>query len=124
MGSPRPTPDPAIDEAALEALISRFYSRAREDGLLGPVFAAVIEDWEPHLAAITQFWCATMLGSRRYVGDAFAAHARHALTPAMFDRWLEIWSETVHSMFETEIAALLVSRADRIGHSLRARLFA
>ena len=56
MRSPGPAPDAAISEAALEALIGRFYARARADSLLGPMFAAAIDGWEPHLAAITDFW--------------------------------------------------------------------
>ena len=33
----------------LHRLLSRFYERARLDPLLGPVFAAHVDDWPRHL---------------------------------------------------------------------------
>lgn len=38
-----------IDEAMIERLVRRFYARVRDDDVLGPIFAAQIDDWEPHL---------------------------------------------------------------------------
>jgi hemoglobin len=38
-----------IDEAMIERLVRDFYARVRDDAVLGPVFTANIDDWEPHL---------------------------------------------------------------------------
>jgi hemoglobin len=116
-------PELEITEASLQALLKRFYGKARGDDLLGPVFAGAISDWEPHLRSIGEFWCAVMLGTRRYTGDAFSAHARHPLTPVMFERWLQLWGETAQEMFAPEPAAALQERAARIADSLRSGLF-
>ena len=44
-----------IDEAIIERLVRTFYDRVRTDPLLGPVFAAKIQDWEPHLQRMCAF---------------------------------------------------------------------
>ena len=41
-----------IDEAMIQRLVRGFYRRVREDPLIGPVFAARILDWEPHLRGL------------------------------------------------------------------------
>jgi len=38
-----------IDEAMIEKLVRAFYERVQTDPMLGPVFAARIKNWEPHL---------------------------------------------------------------------------
>ena len=38
-----------LDEALLTELVHRFYGKVRADTVLGPIFAARIEDWGPHL---------------------------------------------------------------------------
>ena len=38
-----------ITEPAIAALVERFYSKARRDPMIGPVFNAAVEDWDTHL---------------------------------------------------------------------------
>jgi len=45
-----------IDEAMIERLVRGFYARVRGDDVLGPIFAAKIDDWEPHLQKMFAFW--------------------------------------------------------------------
>jgi hemoglobin len=112
-----------ITEPALADLVSRFYARARQDELIGPVFNAAVDDWEEHLVKLTGFWSSVMLGTSRYKGNPFGAHQKHPLKPEMFERWLGLWSETVGEMFEPEAAEQLRQRAMRIGDSLQQGLF-
>lgn len=44
-----------IDQAMTERLVRTFYTRVRDDTRLGPVFAARLADWEPHLARMCDF---------------------------------------------------------------------
>ena len=39
-----------IDAGMIDRLVRTFYGKVRQDEVLGPVFAARIGDWEPHLA--------------------------------------------------------------------------
>lgn len=111
-----------ITEPALAELVRAFYGRATRDALLGPVFAA-IDDLEPHLQTITDFWVSSMLATRRYPGNPLAAHRRHPIRPEMFDRWLALWGQSVDALFEPAPASALKDKAARIADSLSLGLF-
>jgi len=114
-----------IDEAALEMLIPRFYARVREDGLIGPVFDAAVEDWPGHLERLVAFWSSVMLTSGRYKGNPMAAHLKHlrAITPPMFDRWLALWAEVTGQLLSPAAARALQAKAERIAESLKLALY-
>src|SRR3981189_567722 len=83
-----------ITELAIAALVERFYSKARRDPLIGPVFDAAVEDWDEHLRKLRDFWSSVMLTTGRYKGNPMAAHVKHPIEPAFFERWLALWRET------------------------------
>jgi hemoglobin len=114
---------PTIDEAVLPDLVDRFYARVRQDPEIGPVFNAAIKDWDVHLEKLAAFWSSVMLTSGRYKGNPFAAHVKHPLTPAMFERWLALWGQTVDEMFEPAVAAQFRAKAQRIAESLQLGMF-
>ena len=63
-----------IDEAMIDRLVRGFYARVREDALLGPVFAARIANWEPHLQQMCAFWSSVALMSGVYHGHPMQKH--------------------------------------------------
>lgn len=107
-----------LDQAALERLVRAFYAMARQDPLLGPVFAHVT-DWEAHIERITAFWSSVALMSGRYHGNPLRAHFPLGLTPEHFERWLVLFERTAEVECTPEGAALLTERARRIAESLR-----
>lgn len=113
--------DVQLTEPELEALVAAFYARVRADAQLGPIFNNAIDDWPGHLRKLTAFWSSVMLASTGYNGQPMAAHLRHhnAITPAMFERWLSLWSETAHAMIAPAAAAALQEKAKRIAESLQ-----
>jgi hemoglobin len=118
-----PMTDADITEARIDALVRAFYSKARVDPLLGPVFEAAVDDWEGHFDALGRFWASVMLGTRSYQGRPMQKHMQLPLEPAMFERWLELWSETAGEVFPPETAELFRARARQIGRSLSLGLF-
>lgn len=44
-----------IDEQMIDRLVRNFYSKVRRDPLIGPIFDARIQDWEPHLHRMCGF---------------------------------------------------------------------
>jgi hemoglobin len=114
-----------ISEAQIAVLIPRFYERVRADALIGPVFAAAIDDWPPHLEKLKAFWSSVMLTSGRYKGNPMAAHMKHLaiITPPMFDRWLALWGQVTDEMMPADIAGALQTRAERIAKSLKLALY-
>jgi hemoglobin len=110
----------------LAHLVESFYAVARDDALLGPVFAAAIHDWPHHLRALTGFWAAQLRGRGTYRGSPMAAHRALAqqsgaarLTPAMFERWLSLWRETTAQTMPPAEAAILQAQATRIAQVMR-----
>ncbi|MCY7338599.1 MAG: group III truncated hemoglobin [Sphingomonas bacterium] len=116
---------PDITEAQLEVLIPRFYERVRDDALIGPVFGNAIADWDLHLDKLVAFWSSVMLTSGRYKGNPVAAHSKQlsAITPPMFDRWLDLWAEVTSEVLLPAAADALQSKATRIAESLKLALF-
>jgi hemoglobin len=112
-----------LNEAQIARLVRAFYARARADDLLGPVFEAAVDDWEKHLARLTRFWSVVMLGAGRFDGNPMGAHARHPITPEMFDRWLALWADVTDELFGPAPAAAFQQRAARIAESLKLGLF-
>jgi hemoglobin len=108
----------AIDEAMIERLVRAFYDRARRDPLLGPVFEANVHDWEAHIAQICAFWSSVALMSGRYHGQPMVVHQPLPIDTPYFDRWLEIFTETVREICPPAAAAHFTGRAFRIADSL------
>ncbi|UYQ72654.1 group III truncated hemoglobin [Pelagibacterium flavum] len=114
-----------LSEDGLRLQVTRFYEKVRADGELAPIFADTVEDWDDHINRLTDFWSSVMLTSGRYKGNPFGAHLSFAsrLTPALFSRWLALWSQTAREIFDPVVANALEGKASRIAQSLRAGLF-
>lgn len=117
--------DDDFTEADLEKLIPAFYARVRRDPLIGPVFNAVVEDWDHHLDVLIAFWSSVMRTSGRYKGNPMAVHAKQIerITPEMFDRWLALWAEVTNDMLPADHAHAIQEKAGRIAESLKLGLW-
>jgi hemoglobin len=115
------TPE-GLDETMIRAVVDRFYSDARRDPVIGPVFNRIIaeEAWPQHLSTIADFWSSMLLGTGRYAGRPMPKHMAIAeLSDARFMRWLALFRRTVEDICPPEIAALFIERSERIGNSFR-----
>ena len=108
-----------LDDDILRDLVHRFYTRVRADAMLGPIFAARITDWAPHLDRMVAFWSSVALMTGRYHGRPVPAHTPLPLTAAHFAQWLALFRETAHEVCTPEGAALVIERAERIARSLQ-----
>ena len=117
--------DASIDEDSLARLVALFYGRVRQDPELGPIFNDAISDWPHHLAKLTDFWHSVVLTSGRYKGNPMLKHMSHQarIKPEHFDRWLALWDVATAEVMTPEDAALLQTKAARIGESLKLALF-
>lgn len=107
-----------IDEAMIDRLVRGFYARVQDDPLLGPVFAARIQDWEPHLQRMCAFWSSVALMSGRYHGQPMRVHAPLPIDAEHFDRWLSLFEDTARELCPPVAAAHFIERAQRIAESL------
>ncbi len=107
-----------IDEAMIEALIRAFYTRVRQDPLIGPVFEGRVHDWEAHMERLCAFWSSVALMSGRYHGQPMPVHLPLPIDTPHFDRWLEIFAATARDLCPPAAAAHFLERASRIADSL------
>jgi hemoglobin len=112
-----------ITEPAIAALVKRFYTKARRDPVIGPLFNSAVDDWDDHLKKLRDFWSSVMLTTGRYKGNPMAAHMKHPIQPGFFDRWLSLWHETAGELFASAPAAQFRAKAERIAESLKLAQF-
>jgi len=108
---------PDLREPMIGLLVRTFYERARQDDVIGPVFAAAVQDWDDHIAKITDFWSSVMLRTGRYNGRPMRPHLILPLEGRHFDRWLDLFEATAREVCEPEIAEAFIVRARRIADS-------
>jgi len=107
-----------LDDRLLRELVDRFYTKVRADELLGPIFAARIGDWGPHLERMGEFWSSVALMTGRYHGAPVPAHLGLPVGWGHFERWLALFRETAAEVCPPQGAAHVVERAERIARSL------
>lgn len=107
-----------IDEVLIRELVHRFYDRVRADELLGPVFAARINDWTPHLERMCAFWSSVTLHTGRYGGRPMQMHAPLPVSAVHFDRWLALFEATADDLCPPAAAAEFKTKARMIAGSL------
>lgn len=109
----------------IERLVVKFYAKVRKDGLLGDIFNHHIasDEWPAHLSKLTDFWEGHLLRGSNFRGNPVQKHIqvdqhlKQTMNEAHFDRWLELWSETLDSLYEGELAEKAKLAAHRMGQA-------
>jgi len=108
----------------LEFLLTGFYEVATKDEQIGHHFAEL--DLVSHLPVIVDFWEKILFGKPVYFGNPLLIHQKineiFPLKSEHFERWLEIFSQTVDKFFTGETAENAQLRARMIAHSLNQRI--
>jgi hemoglobin len=113
-----PAPQLCTEDEIVE-LVHAFYSRVRDDAVLGPIFDAHVSDWDGHLAKMVTFWSSALRGSKSYRGMPMPVHARlPGLTQGLFEHWLDLFFETTKGLPNRQMAERAVDLAQRIAQSL------
>ena len=108
-------------------LIHSFYAKIRKDDYLGPIFNTAIpeENWEGHLEKLTDFWETNLFGVPKFKGNPMIAHRNldkanaYKIDMEHFGHWLQIWFQTIDSLFIGEIA----DKAKRASRKMATGLF-
>ena len=110
--------------ADLENLLNEFYSVATRDERIGHHFAEL--NLENHLPIIVNFWEKVLFGKPVYFGNPLAVHQKinekSPLNLEHFQRWFEIFEQTVDELFAGDMADAAKLRAKMIAHSLNQNL--
>ena len=110
----------------IDALMARFYGRAMSDPVIGYLFTEVARlDLEHHLPVIGDFWESTLFGSgvySRHRRNPLLVHAeldrKSRLEPHHFQRWLELFIESIDESF----AGTRAEYAKQRGHAIARRM--
>jgi hemoglobin len=104
-----------ITDVLIRDVVVEFYRRARRDGRLGPVFEAHVRDWDVHLVRMQDFWSAALLRTGRYSGRPVEQHRSiSGLAAGDFDRWIELFEETVRDLCPPRQVDAFLVRAGRM----------
>ncbi|MGO4821440.1 MULTISPECIES: group III truncated hemoglobin [unclassified Flavobacterium] len=89
----------------IKLLVDSFYSKVQKDDFIGPIFNEKIGNrWPEHLEKMYGFWQTILLEVHSYSGSPFPPHKHLPVNKEHFDRWMEIFTTTVDSLFIGAIA--------------------
>ena len=100
----------------VQLLVRSFYNKVLSDDILSHYFSYVFaHHWEKHLNVLDTFWSNILFYTGGYDGNPLQTHQTlhhfKGLSSAAFDRWLQLFNQTVDELFEGEKAALAKQRA-------------
>lgn len=104
-------------------LVDSFYGKIREDKLLKEIFNSNIQDrWPQHLEKMYTFWQTVLLSEHTYYGSPFPPHAKMPIDKEHFDRWLQLWFDTIDENFTGEIADEAKWRASKMAEMFQFKI--
>jgi hemoglobin len=108
-------------------LVNSFYQKVKPDDKIGVFFTSVVDfSFEAHIPIMVNFWEAILLSGHAYKGNPMPKHiALHHILPLKhehFERWLQLWEETLTEMFEGPVADEALNRARTISALMQNKL--
>ncbi|MEM9820560.1 MAG: group III truncated hemoglobin [Bacteroidota bacterium] len=112
------------DKSDIKIFVDSFYTKVQKDALLGPVFAAKIQDqgWPKHLERMYSFWNTVLFSQVDYRGNPFAKHAPLPLEAKHFERWVGLFKGTIDEYFAGAKAEDAKDRAEKMGQLFAAKI--
>lgn len=108
-------------------MVTRQYADVVQDDLLEPYFEFGPDhlDWQAHIGSVADYWQHVLLLTPDYDIDLLEGH-RHlhdhqAFTPALFDRWLQIFFDAVDGGWSGPNAVLAKKRATGMARAMSLR---
>ena len=103
----------------IELLINSFYEKVKKDDTISFIFNDIARvNWEQHLPIMYDFWETLLLDASSYSKNAMEVHytlnRKIPLEEKHFQRWLQLFFETVNELFIGNIAAMAKTKAKSI----------
>ena len=108
------------NQGDIEMLVRTFYSSALKDELLAAHFDGL--DFEHHFPRMFDFWSFILLGKTGFTGNVFDKHIHLKIGQEDFDRWLEIFRQTVDELFEGELSEKAKSQAALLSYTFSQKM--
>ena len=105
----------------IELLVDTFYSKIKEDDVIGFFFNDVAKiDWNHHLPRMYDFWENILFFTGNYNGSPMVIHkelhSKYPMKPEHFEHWVLLFTTTVDALFEGEKATEIKERALNIAN--------
>lgn len=113
----------------VKSLVVAFYSKVRKDNTLGPIFNAVISDWELHFEHLSTFWESQLFMVNTFSGNPLKKHqevdkqVNHTIEERHFGLWINLWFQTIDELFSGEKAQLAKNKARNMGTYMFIEIF-
>lgn len=108
----------------LKIMVDAFYAKVQLDELLGPIFHQVIQNnWDAHLEKMYNFWDSILFHEPVYKGAPFPKHADLPIQPQHFNRWIDLFEQTVHEHFEGPMAEKAIAMGKNVAEVFMAKMF-
>ena len=109
------------NRADIHKVVSEFYTKTMKDETIGMYFTEIVQlDLETHLPKIVSFWEVMLFGSGDYRGNPMREHfplnRAQAMEQKHFDRWIELWTETIDALYKGKNATEAKTRASHIAN--------
>ena len=103
----------------IELQVNSFYNKVVKDDVIGFFFKDVVKvDFEQHLPKMYSFWESILFGQMTYKGNPMGAHFPineiEAMEQKHFDRWLQLWKETLLENFSGENTDMAITKSENI----------
>ena len=107
----------------IKKLVDTFYEKVRKDELIGPIFNERIQDrWPQHLEKMYTFWQTVLLGEHTYFGSPFPPHANLPVSHNHFEKWMELFTQTLDELFSGEKAKDAKWRAGKMAEMFESKI--
>ena len=107
----------------IKKLVDTFYGKVRKDELIGPIFNERIQDrWPQHLEKMYTFWQTVLLGEHTYFGSPFPPHANLPVSHQHFEKWMELFKQTLDELFTGAVAEDAKWRAGKMAEMFESKI--
>lgn len=107
----------------IKLMVDNFYEKVRKDDLLQGIFNEKIQErWPEHLEKMYKFWQTVLLEEHTYYGSPFVPHAKLSVKKEHFDRWIQLFSETIEERFYGQKAAKAKWQGERMAEMFHSKI--
>lgn len=108
-------------------MVNKFYEKVRVDDKIGYIFEDIFKvNWDTHLEVMYNFWEGVLFYTASYTGNPMTVHRQInnvvSLTPEHFNRWLQLFHQTIDENFNGEKAELAKQRATSIATVMQMKI--
>lgn len=105
----------------IELLVNSFYDKVVQDETIGFFFKDIIKvNFQKHLPKMYSFWETILFGQMSYKGNPMAVHfpinQLEAMEKRHFEKWLELWKQTIEENFTGQNADMAITKSENIAN--------